>query len=628
VQESLLFGNRSAADGEASARSAPSLLVVDDVAENRELLIRRFGRRGFQVDEAESGARALALIEEGQYDIVLLDIMMPVMDGLEVLQRLRAKYSPDALLVIMVTGKSQSEDVAGALELGANDYLMKPVDFAIAFARVKTQVERKRAVEELTRTVAVLKQSNDRLEQEIANRKRSEARNEYLTYYDTLTGLGNRTLLKDRLSQAVLYAERYNRSVAIVYLNLDNFNIVNESLGHDAGDRLLNIIASRLAACVRESDTVVRMGGDEFVLVLLDQSPTADGLPALIQRMQTIVSEEVVLDNYPLSTTCSVGVAIFPDDGADAEALLANANTAMSRAKALGPNNCQFYQSEFNRAVQQRLRLQAELRAALAKSEFVLYFQPQVDLRSRRVIGVEALIRWAHPTLGLLPPMNFIPIAEQTGLIVALGEWVLREACRQNKAWQDRGLPPLTMAVNVSARQFRSDGLVRAVVSALQDSGLEAGFLELELTEGLIMQDVDMAVSLMRQIQGLGVDLSIDDFGTGYSSLAALKTFPVSRLKIDKSFISDLGASVHTGTVAGAVISLARKLNLRVIAEGVETDDQIRFLCENGCHEMQGFRFGRPLPAEKLEELLTSGALRFPEQQPTFSEENREMFAL
>ena len=276
----------------------------------------------------------------------------------------------------------------------------------------------------------------------------------------------------------------------------------------------------------------------------------------------------------------------------------------MSRAKSLGPNNCQFYQSEFNKTAQHRLRLQTELRTALANSELVLHHQPQVDVRSGRVIGVEALIRWAHPTLGLIPPGSFIPIAEQTGLIVPIGEWVLREACRQNKAWQDAGLPPLTIAVNASARQFKSGGLIQAVVDALQDSGLEAEFLELELTESLIMQDVDLAVSVMRQIQSLGVQLSIDDFGTGYSSLAALKTFPVSRLKIDKSFISDLGSSRHTGAVAGAVISLARKLDLRVIAEGVETDEQVQFLSENGCHEMQGYRFGRPLPAAQLQELL------------------------
>ena len=475
------------------------------------------------------------MIETGRYDTILLDVMMPEIDGLEVLRRVRAKYPLEALPVIMVTGKSQSEDIVEALELGANDYLTKPVDFAVALARVNVQVERKRAVEELERTVANLQQSNQRLEEEIASRKRSEARSEYLTYYDSLTGLANRTLLKDRLSQAIAHAERYKSALAVIYLNLDNFNVVNESLGHAAGDKLLEIIASRLIACVRESDTVARMGGDEFAVVLLNQSQGSEDVTALVQRIQTVVSQSVELDRYPLAVTCSIGAAAFPADGGRAEDLVAKAHIAMSRAKSLGPNNCQFYQSEFNKTAQHRLRLQTELRTALANSELVLHHQPQVDVRSGRVIGVEALIRWAHPTLGLIPPGSFIPIAEQTGLIVPIGEWVLREACRQNKAWQDAGLPPLTIAVNASARQFKSGGLIQAVVDALQDSGLEAEFLELELTESLIMQDVDLAVSVMRQIQSFGVQLSIDDFGTGYSSLAALKTFPVSRLKIDKS---------------------------------------------------------------------------------------------
>ncbi len=622
-----LFSNHESTDDGACTRSAPRLLVVDDVADNRDLLIRRFRRHTFEVDEADGGILALSMIDAGQYDTILLDIMMPEIDGLEVLRRLRAKYSPEILPVIMVTGKSQSEDIAGALELGANDYLTKPVDFAIALARVKTQVERKRAVEGLNRAVAVLKQSNERLEGELASRKRSEARSEYLTHYDTLTGLANRTLLKDRLAQAITHADRYNRSLAVIYLNLDNFNIVNESLGHGCGDKLLAIIASRIVACATARDIVARMGGDEFVVALLDESATSDAVAALVQRIQSVVSERVELDPYPLAVTCCIGAATFPGDGKDADSLLAKASIAMSRAKALGRSNCQFYQSEFDKTVQQRLRLQAELRTALARSELVLHYQPQVDLSAGRVIGVEALTRWAHPTLGLIPPMNFIPIAEQTGLIAPIGEWALCEACRQNKAWQDAGFPPLTVAVNVSALQFKSGRLVQTIIGALQDSGLDAGFLELELTESLIMQDADLAVSVMRQIQSLGVHLSIDDFGTGYSSLAALKTFPVSRLKIDKSFISDLGASGHTGTVAGAVISLALNLNLKVIAEGVETDDQVQFLRERGCNEMQGFRFARPLPSDELETLFRAGVPGL-KQPPIVIEEVQRMAAL
>jgi EAL domain-containing protein (putative c-di-GMP-specific phosphodiesterase class I) len=299
-----------------------------------------------------------------------------------------------------------------------------------------------------------------------------------------------------------------------------------------------------------------------------------------------------------------MGIANYPNDGIDAKTLLANADAAMYRAKEIGRDNFQFYTPELNAKVHDRLLLQEEVRKALVHSEFVLHYQPQVDLRTNRIFAVEALIRWRHPTLGTIAPARFIPIAEETGLIVPIGDWVLREACRQNRAWQDAGLPPMTMCVNVSARQFRERNLIQSVVSALSESGLEAKYLELELTESMIMQDIDQAVATMRHLNGLGVQLSIDDFGTGYSSLSALKTFPVGRLKIDKSFINDLSSNENDRAVAGAVISLGQKLNLRVIAEGVETDAQIAFLRDNNCDEMQGYLFSKPLPASDVEKLL------------------------
>ena len=299
-----------------------------------------------------------------------------------------------------------------------------------------------------------------------------------------------------------------------------------------------------------------------------------------------------------------MGIANYPGDGADAEALLANADAAMYRAKEIGRDNFQFYTPELNTKIHEKFLLQEELRNAVARSEFVLHYQPQVDLRTGRVFAVEALIRWKHPNLGMVPPTKFIPMAEETGLIVPIGDWVLREACRQNKAWQDAGLPPINVCVNVSARQFREKNLVSHVVGALKDSGLEAKYLELELTESLIMQDVELAVATMKELQGQGVQLAIDDFGTGYSSLSALKTFPVARLKIDKSFIDGIPADENDKAVASAVISLGQKLNLKVIAEGVETDAQVAFLRENHCDEMQGYLFSRPIPAGDVEELL------------------------
>jgi diguanylate cyclase (GGDEF)-like protein/PAS domain S-box-containing protein len=436
-------------------------------------------------------------------------------------------------------------------------------------------------------------------------RKQAEDRIHFMANHDALTGLPNRALLSDRLAQAVVYAQRYDRWVTVVFVDLDNFKFVNDSLGHNAGDELLKIVASRMVNCVRGTDTVVRLGGDEFVILLFGQPKNADMASTTLEKIRCAIAEPIRIDGHDLRVTCSIGLANYPNDGADPDTLLANADAAMYRAKEIGRDNFQFYTPELNTKVHEKFTLQTELRNAILRSEFVLRYQPQVDLRSGRVFAVEALIRWRHPTLGMIPPIKFIPIAEDTGLIVPIGDWVLHEACRQNKAWQNAGLPPVTVCVNVSARQFKEKSLIGRVVSALQDSGLEAQYLELELTESLIMQDVDQAVGTMRELQSLGVQLSIDDFGTGYSSLAALKTFPVARLKIDKSFINDLPNDENDRAVASAVISLGQKLNLRVIAEGVETDDQVAFLRQNNCDEMQGYHFSKPVPATDIEKMLS-----------------------
>lgn len=435
-------------------------------------------------------------------------------------------------------------------------------------------------------------------------RKLAEDRIHFMANHDALTGLPNRTLLEDRLSQAILYAQRYDRWVTVVFIDLDNFKLVNDTLGHNAGDELLKTVAARMVECVRATDTVVRLGGDEFVIVLFDQPTNVDLIAETLQKIRMAIAEPVRLGAHRLRATASIGIASYPKDGTNPDALLANADAAMYRAKEFGRDNFQFYAPEFNTTAHEKFVLQEELRNALVRSEFTLVYQPQVDLRSGQVFAVEALVRWNHPTRGTIPPTAFIPTAEETGLIVPIGDWVLHEACRQAKAWQDAGLPPMTVCVNVSARQFRERNLISRVVNALTESGLEAGYLELEVTESLIMQDIDLAVATMNELQSLGVQISIDDFGTGYSSLSALKTFPVARLKIDRSFINDLAADENDQAVASAVISLGQKLHLRVIAEGVETDDQVAFLRKNNCDEMQGYHFSKPVSASDIEELL------------------------
>ncbi len=435
-------------------------------------------------------------------------------------------------------------------------------------------------------------------------RKQAADRIQFMANHDALTGLPNRTLLKDRLSQAVLYAKRYDNWVTVVFIDLDNFKMVNDSLGHNAGDELLKTVARRMSSCVRSTDTVVRLGGDEFIILLLDQPKNVDIISETLQKIRTAIAETVHLEGHDLKVTSSIGIANYPNDGTDADTLLANADAAMYRAKEIGRDNFQFYTSEMNVKVHEKFKLHEELRNAVARSEFVLLYQPQVDLRTGKIFAVEALIRWMHPTDGMIAPLNFISIAEETGLIVPIGDWVLHEACRQNKIWQDAGLAHINVCVNVSARQFKEKNLIDRVIHALKETGLEAKYLELEITESLIMQNVEQAVATMEELERLGVQISIDDFGTGYSSLSALKTFPVARLKIDKSFINNLPSNESDKAVASAVISLGQKLNLRVIAEGVETEDQAAFLRDNNCDEMQGYHFSKPVHAEDINTLL------------------------
>jgi diguanylate cyclase (GGDEF)-like protein len=437
-------------------------------------------------------------------------------------------------------------------------------------------------------------------------RRHAEERIHHMAHHDALTGLPNRILLEDRLNQAILHAQRYGRQVAVIFIDLDNFKMVNDSLGHGAGDELLKVMANRMTQSVRSSDTVVRLGGDEFVIVLFGHAPEqrSEAITVVLDRLRRAIAEPVHIGDQKLQVSCSMGLSTYPDHGQSTAALLMNADAAMYSAKELGRNNYQFYSGEMNARSQKKREIQEGLRNALANNEFVLLYQPQIDLRSGRIIGVEALIRWHHPQRGVISPIDFIPLAEETGLIVPIGDWVLRTACQQNKAWQAAGLCPITVSVNVSAHQFRERNLVDRVTQALHDSGLAARHLELELTESLIMQNRALAVETMRELKAMGVGLSIDDFGTGYSSLSALKSFPIARLKIDRSFVRDIPGDEDDKAIAMAVISLGHKLNLRVLAEGVETAGQLAFLRDNDCDEMQGYHFSKPVSAEDIGALL------------------------
>jgi len=434
---------------------------------------------------------------------------------------------------------------------------------------------------------------------------------EYQANYDSLTRLPNRNLLRDRLQHALTVAQRQHKGVAVVFMDLDGFKNVNDSLGHSVGDRLLGVVAERLARCTRTSDTVARHGGDEFVVVMTD-TVDEQSLIAWMERVRVSISEPVWLDGTELYVGCSLGASLFPQDGDDAETLMKKADLAMYRAKDMGRNTFQFYQPEMNASAGARLNLERRLRRALRDNQFLLHYQPQVDIHTGQIVGTEALVRWRDPEVGLVPPSSFIPVAEESGLIGPLSEWVLREACRQNKAWQDLGLPPARVSVNLSARVFQQRDIAKLVMQVLDETGLEPRYLELELTESAIMRNAEEAVSMLNELSALGIGLAIDDFGTGYSSLSYLKRFPVDRLKIDRSFVSDIGISGDDETITSAIIALAHSLKLQVIAEGVETSAQLDFLKERACDEMQGFYFAKPLSTDAISELMKGGTAHEP----------------
>lgn len=438
---------------------------------------------------------------------------------------------------------------------------------------------------------------------DITARKVTEQRVHHVAQHDVLTGLPNRSLLQDRLSQAVAYAGRSGRSVWVMLIDLDRFKFVNDSMGHKAGDVLLMTVAARLCATLRETDTVARLSGDEFVVILSEHADQPLGVE-IVERVMASVAQPVMLGNREFFVTCSIGVAAYPSDGTPADSLIEHADIAMYRAKKLGRNNYQFYTPAMNEESLERVRIESALRNALERDEFVLHYQPQVDLQTGQVVGMEALIRWQHPELGMVPPGRFVGVAEDTGLIVPIGAWVMRTACAQNKAWQDAGLGKLRVAVNVSARQFGAADLVPSIEAVLADTGLAPSCLELELTESLFMSDVTPAVELLHRMKALGVNLSIDDFGTGYSSFSYLSRFPIDVLKIDRSFVNDITHDANDAAIVASIIALAHNLRLSVIAEGVETAEQLDYLRHQGCDEMQGYYFSKPLPAAEFEALL------------------------
>jgi diguanylate cyclase (GGDEF)-like protein/PAS domain S-box-containing protein len=428
--------------------------------------------------------------------------------------------------------------------------------------------------------------------------------------HDFLTGLPNRMLLNDRVTQAIVLAPRHSKKVAVLFLDLDGFKHINDSLGHPTGDKLLQSIAKRLVACVRSSDTVSRQGGDEFVVLLSEMEQSEDAAISALRILQA-VAEAHTIDHHDLHVTASIGLSVFPDDGKDAETLIKNADTAMYQAKENGRQSYQFFRPAMTVRAVERQSIEENLRRALERREFTLHYQPKIRLRTGEITGAEALLRWTHPGRGPVSPAQFIPVAEDCGLILPIGQWVLREACKQARAWVDAGLPLGTMAVNISSMEFRDDNFLESVFAILSETGLDPRSLELELTESVLMKRAESAASVLKTLRARGVQIAVDDFGTGYSSLSYLRKFPIDALKIDQSFVRQITSAPDDTTIVTAVISMGRSMKLRVVAEGVETREELAFLQAHQCDEAQGFYFSRPVLPQQFATLLKTG---IPEQ--------------
>jgi diguanylate cyclase len=591
------------AQAEHSAQAALDVLEANLFGET----VAASARPNFDIDSAYQGQEGVsmaqqALAEGRPYAMAFVDMRMPPgWDGLKTIEHLWAT-DPDVQVVIC-SAHTDYDWTEVVQRLGHSDKLLvlrKPAE-PIEVLQCATALSRKWENDRLVRDQML------RLEEVITTRTRGlEAANQQLRHlatHDALTGLPNRALLDDRLQQAIAHADRDMRSFALLVCDLDRFKLINDSLGHRAGDELLQEVASRLNAVVRTADTVARIGGDEFVLIGTSIADAEDAA-GLAARVIDVLQAPVRIAAIDIHTSPSIGIAMYPDDGTTIQALLAHADAAMYSAKQHGRGNFRRYEPGMHAGTEDRVQLESDLHNAVTLNQFQLYYQPKVDTRTGAVRSAEALIRWVHPTRGIVSPADFIPLAEECGLIGPIGAWVIREACRQARAWQDDGVPALRVSVNLSASQFRDSGLVESIRRALDDARLQPRYLEVELTESAVMSDPEQSIAILEHLSAMGVLVSVDDFGTGYSSMSYLRRFPIDKLKIDRVFIEEIVSRPEDASIVRAIVSLAHSLRLKVVAEGVETPAQLEFLKTAGCDEYQGYHFSRPLPADEFERLI------------------------
>lgn len=700
----------------------PVILIADDHMPSRLLGRKYLSQEGFHVLEAESGQEAVQIFRDQKPDIVLLDVIMPEMDGFSTCRELRTEPHGHVIPILMMTGLDDFASINHAYEVGATDFITKPINWLIICHRLRYMLRANSAFVNLNKTLCDLRKSEHRLSkaqriaqlghfeyhintnqviwspealqilglsqdklsisledffqlahledrllleqqflevieqaknlhveyriiqandeiktiaaqieftfdetkqnpilagtiQDVSERKKNEDKIRYLAYYDSLTNLPNRYTLEKRLADTLKYATRYNHTMAILFIDVNQFKRINDTLGHSAGDTLLKKVAARLRICVRDTNhivdeqgipqqpTLARFGGDEFVVLLNELQQPSDAIK-ITQRILSAFEESILLEGHEIYVSLSIGLSIFPNDGVTVRSLLKSADAAMYHAKKGGRNQYRFYSDTMNTKTIEHISLESSLHKAMETSSLLIYYQPKLDTQSNKIIGMEALLRWKHPERGIIPPAEFIPLAEETGLIMPISEWMLLNACRQLREWMDEGMPPLELAVNLSGKQFHQIELANTILSTLNLTGIPPELLNLELTESILMKNDDDTMQILHKLKKMGVKISIDDFGTGYSSLSYLKGFPIDYLKIDKSFIGDITESEPNNAITKTIITMAHNLNLKVVAEGVEKEQQAAFLRQHNCDEMQGYLYGKPMPGPEFANLV------------------------
>jgi diguanylate cyclase len=565
------------------------ILVVEDMDSLREEIIETLTYEGFEVIGAENGAVGVELALKHLPNLIICDVMMPELNGYETLTTLRRESSTATIPFIFLTAKADKVDIRQGMQLGADDYLTKPFTIEELLGAIAARLAKQTILQE-------------HLDQAL---KQTESRMEYFARHDELTSLPNRVLFHDSLQQAILHASLQRQTLALIFLDIDQFHIINNTLGHDLGDMVLKAVAERLQAMIPSRDMVARMRGDVFAIILVDVVEM--DLQNIAQNIIHNMSQPYKIYGHEIFITCSLGITIYPNDHLEVDGLIKNADMAMYHAKETGRNDYKLYRSELNDRSAEFMALENSLRRGLDRTEFRLFYQPQVSLSTGKIVGAEALLRWQHPELGIIGPSKFIHLAESTGLILRLSEWVIYTACSQYSAWEAAGLNLPRMAINLSGQHLRQANLTEIFKIVLREHGLQHQNLELEITENIISKDKDAMLALLSELRHMGIRIAIDDFGTGFSSFSYLKTFPVDTIKIDQCFVRDVTSDRHDAAIALAIIDLAHSLSLNVIAEGVETQAQLDFLTQNHCDQMQGYIFSPPVPAEQFEQMLAEG---------------------